>query len=156
MEYSLWERGIEEKVLPAMRELGIGLVAYSPVGRGFLTGKIKSLEDLDTSDWRRNNPRFQNQNFEHNFKLVDLVGKIASQSGVTPAQIALAWVLRRGADIVPIPGTRHISYLEENARSADLKLLDSVWSELDSTLSSFRVAGMRYPEAAMKNLDATE
>ncbi len=155
-EYSLWTRGVEAKVLPAMRELGIGFVAYSPIGRGFLSGKIKTPDDLAESDWRRNNPRFQNENFRHNSELVGIVEKIASANQVTPAQVALAWLLRRGDDIVPIPGTRHIQYLEENAKAADIQLPESAWSDLDRALSSFDVAGARYPEAAMKMLDTAE
>jgi len=155
-EYSLWTRGVEQKVLPTLRELGIGLVAYSPVARGFLSGKIKSIDDLEASDWRRTNPRFQPGNLEHNLSLVRIVEKIASAHQATPAQIALAWVLRRGEDIVPIPGTRHIHHLDENAAAADIRLPDSAWSELDSFLASFDVAGARYLEAAMQTLDATE
>jgi aryl-alcohol dehydrogenase-like predicted oxidoreductase len=155
-EYSLWTRGVEQKVLPTLRELGIGLVAYSPVARGFLSGKIKSVDDLEASDWRRTNPRFQPGNLEHNLSLVRIVEKIASAHQATPAQIALAWVLRRGEDIVPIPGTRHIHHLDENAAAADIRLPDSAWSELDSFLASFDVAGARYLEAAMQTLDATE
>src|SRR5262249_2560337 len=115
-EYSLWTRGVEQKVLPTLRELGIGLVAYSPVARGFLSGKIKSLDDLEPSDWRRTNPRFQSGNFEHNLSLVRILEKIATDNRATPAQIALAWVLRRGEDIVPIPGTRHVHHLDENSK----------------------------------------
>ena len=155
-EYSLWTRGVEEKVLPALRELGIGLVAYSPIGRGFLSGKIKSINDLSDSDWRRNNPRFQGENFQHNFKLAEIVQRIASANRATAAQVALAWVLRQGNDMVPIPGTRHSEYLNENAKAAGLKLSESAWSELDREVRSFRVVGARYPEAAMKMLDTTE
>ena len=127
-EYSLWERDVEEKVLPEVRRLGIGLVAYSPVGRGILSGRIKSPKDFDESDFRRNHPRFTEENFKHNLKLVEEVKEIASANDVTPAQVALAWVLRQGNDIVAIPGTKHVRYLEENARAADLKLPESVWS----------------------------
>ncbi len=155
-EYSLWTRGIDQKVLPALRALGIGLVAYSPIGRGFLSGKIKSVNELEESDWRRNNPRFQDENFAHNLQLVRIVEKTAAQNRATAAQVALAWVLRRGNDIVPIPGTRHIQYLDENAKAAEIHLPDSAWSELDTFLASFEIAGPRYPEAAMKMLDATD
>lgn len=154
-EYSLWERGVEDEVLPTLRELGIGFVAYSPLGRGFLTGRIKSMEDLESSDWRRNNPRFQAENFQHNMALVATVKEIAVANKATPGQIALAWLLRQGLDIVPIPGTKHVNYLEENARALDLQLPPSVWTELDSTLASFTVAGMRYPEAAMRFIDTS-
>jgi aryl-alcohol dehydrogenase-like predicted oxidoreductase len=149
-EYSLWTRGLEQKLLTTLRELGIGLVAYSPVGRGFLSGKIKSIEDLEQSDWRRNNPRFQGENFEHNLKLVRILEKMASANRVAPAQVALAWVLRRGSDIVPIPGTRHIHHLDENVEAVSIRLPESGWSELDNFMASFQVAGPRYQEAAMK------
>lgn len=155
-EYSLWTRAVEDKVLPAMRALGIGLVAYSPIGRGFLSGKITSIDDLSASDWRRNNPRFQGENFDHNLGLVRAVEKIAAKHGVTPAQVALAWVLRRGDDIVPIPGTRQIKYLEENTAAAEIALPAAAWTEIDAALVSFDVAGARYPEAAMRMLDTTE
>ena len=155
-EYSLWERDVEEKVLPEVRRLGIGLVAYSPVGRGILSGRIKSPKDFDESDFRRNHPRFTEENFKHNLKLVEEVKEIASANDVTPAQVALAWVLRQGNDIVAIPETKHVRYLEENARAADLKLPESVWSALDKTLSSFQTAGLRYPEATMKFIDTTD
>jgi aryl-alcohol dehydrogenase-like predicted oxidoreductase len=155
-EYSLWTQGVEEKVLPTLRELGIGLVAYSPIGRGFLSGKIRSINDLSESDWRRNNPRFQGENFQHNFKLTETIETIASSNRTTAAQVALGWVLGRGNDIVPIPGTRHIDYLNENVKALDLRLPEAVWSDLDRQIRSFRVAGPRYPEAAMKMLDTTE
>ena len=155
-EWSLWTRSIEEQVMPVLRELGIGLVAYSPIGRGFLSGTIRSLDDLPESDLRRNHPRFQGDNFDHNLRLVRVVERIAATSGVTAAQVALAWVLRRGDDIVPIPGTRHIRYLEENAGAAAITLPDAAWSEIDAALASFDVAGARYPEAAMRMLDTTE
>ena len=155
-EYSLWTQGVEEKVLPTLRELSIGLVAYSPIGRGFLSGKIRSINDLSESDWRRNNPRFQGDNFQHNFKLTETIEKVASSYRTAAAQVALRWVLGRGNDIVPIPGTRHIEYLDENVKALDLNLPETVWSDLDRQVRSFRVAGPRYPEAAMKMLDTTE
>jgi aryl-alcohol dehydrogenase-like predicted oxidoreductase len=155
-EYSLWTRSVEDKVLPAMRQLGIGLVAYSPIGRGFLSGKITSIDDLSASDWRRNNPRFQGENFDHNLGLVRAVERIAAKHGVTPAQVALAWVLRQGGDIVPIPGTRRITYLEENTAAAEIVLPEAAWAGIDKALASFDVAGARYPEAAMRMLDTTE
>jgi aryl-alcohol dehydrogenase-like predicted oxidoreductase len=155
-EYSLWTHGVEEKVLPTLRELSVGLVAYSPIGRGFLSGKIRSINDLSESDWRRNNPRFQGENFQHNFTLAEIVQKIASANRATAAQVALAWVVRQGNDIVPIPGTRHIEYLDENVKAAGLQLPESAWSDLDREVRSFRVAGPRYPEAAMKMLDTTD
>jgi len=155
LEYSLWEREIEESVLPAMRELGIGLVAYSPLGRGFLTGRFTKPDDVEENDWRRSSPRFQEDNFRHNMKLVKLVQQIASANDATPAQVALAWVLRQGDDIVPIPGTKRVRYLEENAKAADLQLPDFAWDELDSALDSFEPAGSRYPEWAMQTVDRT-
>ncbi|MBF0567044.1 MAG: aldo/keto reductase [Nitrospirae bacterium] len=155
-EYSIWERGIEDKVLPALRELGIGFVAYSPMGRGFLTGKIDSPDVLDNSDWRRLNPRFLSENMENNLRLVEIIKKIASANQATPAQLALAWLLKQGKDVVAIPGTKHVSYLEENTRAAYISLSESVWFDLDKALSSFRVAGARYPEDAMATIDGTE
>ncbi len=155
-EYSLWERGVEEKVLPALRKLGIGFVAYSPMGRGFLTGKICAVDDLEPTDWRRSNPRFKAENISHNMKIVTTVREIAFSHGATPAQVALAWLLRQGRDIVPIPGTKHVAYLEENARAAALDLPESAWTILEGTLSAFRTAGARYQEEAMKMLDTSE
>jgi aryl-alcohol dehydrogenase-like predicted oxidoreductase len=155
-EYSLWERGLEPKVLPQLRKLGIGLVAYSPLGRGFLTGAIPSPSVLHESDWRRNNPRFEEGNLKKNLEIVDTVRKLAQEFKVTPAQIALAWVLKQGGDIVPIPGTKHVKYLEENTRAAEVTLPASAWSELDTFLQSFQAAGTRYPEAMLKSLDTTE
>jgi len=155
-EYSLWERGVEEKLLPTLRELGIGFVAYSPVGRGALSGKIRSAEDLHPGDWRRGNPRFQADNLRHNLQFVSVLSGIAAAHDVTPAQLALAWVLRRGHDIVPIPGTKHLRHLEENAQAATLKLSENVWSLLESALGSFEVAGERYPKEAAQYLDTLE
>lgn len=155
-EYSLWERGVEEKVLPALRALGIGFVAYSPIGRGFLSGAITSVDQLGETDSRRKHPRFQGENFARNMKLVETVRRIAAENDATPAQVALAWLLRRGRDIVPIPGTRRARYLEENARAAELGLSETAWSALDSAVASFQVAGLRYPEGAMRTIDTTE
>ncbi len=155
-EYSLWEREVEANVLPTLRQLGIGFVAYSPMSRGLLTGKIKNPTDLAESDWRRTTPRFQKENFEHNFKLIQLVEKIAVSQKATPAQVALAWVLRRGHDIVPIPGTKHVAYLEENTRATELNLPSSAWNELDQAISAFAVAGDRYSERSMKMIDRSE
>jgi aryl-alcohol dehydrogenase-like predicted oxidoreductase len=139
-----------------LRELGVGFVAYSPIGRGFLSGKIPSLDALDATDSRRNGPRFQGENFAANMKLVDEVNAIAAAHGATPAQVAIAWVLRQGSDIVPIPGTKHLHYLEENARAASVNLPESAWLELDRVLADFKTAGLRYNEGAMKMLDAAE
>jgi len=155
-EYSLWERGVEAKLLPTLRELGIGFVAYSPVGRGALSGKIRSVEDLDPGDWRRKSPRFQADNLRHNLQFVSVLSGIAAAHDVTPAQLALAWVLRRGHDIVPIPGTKHLRHLEENAQAPILKLSENVWAQLDLALGSFEVAGERYPKEALQYLDSSE
>lgn len=155
-EYSLWERGVEDKLLPVLRELGIGFVAYSPMGRGFLAGKIRTPDDLEPCDWRRKNPRFLAENLRHNFTLVSIVNDIARAHDTTPAQVALAWLLRQGSDVVPIPGTRHLRYLEENAQSVGLKLCDEVWCSLDKTVCGFSVAGARYPEEVLRFIDNSE
>jgi aryl-alcohol dehydrogenase-like predicted oxidoreductase len=126
------------------------------MGRGFLAGRITCVVDLVESDWRRNNPRFQGENCVHNLRLVEIVKKISSEHAATPAQVALAWLLRRGDDIVPIPGTKHMKYLEENVRAVEMHLPESAWSTLDKALSSFEVAGARYLEEAMKLIDRTD
>jgi len=123
-EYSLWTRDQEDQMLPLLRELGIGLVAYSPLGRGFLTGSIRSIDDLDEDDARRTNPRFAGENFRRNLDLADEVGALATQIGATPAQVALAWLLAQGEDVVPIPGTKKVHRLEENVAADDLRLTD--------------------------------
>jgi aryl-alcohol dehydrogenase-like predicted oxidoreductase len=148
-EYSLWSRDIEDDSLPVCKELGIGLVAYSPLGRGFLTGAIKSVNELDPGDWRRQNPRFQADNLAANMALVEAVKEIAKARGVTPAQLALAWLLGRGADIVPIPGTRRVSRLEENAAATTIALTDAEKRRIDEVLAERKVAGTRYPAAGM-------
>jgi aryl-alcohol dehydrogenase-like predicted oxidoreductase len=148
-EYSLWTRDPEDAVLPTVRELGIGFVAYSPLGRGFLSGQIRSLDDLAEDDFRRRNPRFQPGNFERNLELVDRVEEIAAEQGVTPSQIALAWVNSRGKDIVPIPGTKRRAYLEQNASAAGLELTDA---ELERLEDVFPTAGDRYPDMSHVNL----
>jgi len=153
-EYSLWETTVEERVLPVLRELGIGFVPYSPVGRGFLTGQIKSVEDFAADDFRRLQPRFAGENFAKNLKLVDDVKKIASAHGATPAQIALAWLMTRGDDMVSIPGTTKVKHLEENVRAVDLNLPAKTWAEIDAVLKSFKVAGLRYPAEMMKLVEA--
>lgn len=155
-EFSLWERGVEDKLLPVLRELGIGFVAYSPMGRGFLAGKIRTPDDLEPCDWRRKNPRFLAENLSHNFRLVSMVNDIARAHDATPAQVALAWILRRGADLVPIPGTKHLRYLEENAQAVGLKLSEEVWTDLDRSVNCFKVAGERYQEEALRFIDSTE
>ncbi len=152
-EYSLWSRDLEDEILPACRELGIGVVAYSPLGRGFLSGKIRSLDDLDPSDWRRQNPRFQGENLEKNLALADRIREIAGKKGCTPAQLALAWVLAQGRDVVPIPGTRSPERLEENAAAATVALSADDLAEIREALPRTMVAGLRYPEAAMATLN---
>jgi len=121
-EYSLWSRDVEDEILPTVRELGIGFVPYSPLGRGFLTGQITSPEDFEEDDFRRNSPRFQGENFQRNLDLVERVREVAQEKGVTAGQLALAWLLHQGDDIVPIPGTKRREYLEENAAAADIEL----------------------------------
>src|SRR5207253_2049454 len=145
-EYSLWTRDPESDVLPACRELGISFVAYSPLGRGFLTGQIKSPDDLDADDWRRMNPRFQGENFRKNLDLVKQIEAMAQRKGVTPSQLALAWVLAQGDDIIPIPGTKRVKYLEENAAAVNIKLTPDEIAQLDAALPPGAAAGTRYPE----------
>ena len=145
-EYSLWTRGPEDGPLPTCRELGIGFVAYSPLGRGFLTGQIRSPEDLEEDDFRRHNPRFQGENFQRNLDLVAQVQEIAGGKGCTPGQIALAWVLSRGEDVVPIPGTKRVRYLEENAEAADVELTEEELERLERAFPQGAAAGERYPD----------
>jgi aryl-alcohol dehydrogenase-like predicted oxidoreductase len=152
-EYSLWTRDPEDEVLPTLRELGIGLVAYSPLGRGFLTGQIRSLDDLPEDDWRRSNPRFQEDALRANLQLADRVTALASKRGVAPAQLALAWVLAKGDDIIPIPGTKSPQRLEENAAAADVTLSAEQVEQLDNAISRDAVRGSRYPEQMMALLD---
>jgi aryl-alcohol dehydrogenase-like predicted oxidoreductase len=153
-EYSLWSRDVEDGALPVCEELGIGLVAYSPLGRGFLTGAIKSANDLDPNDWRRNNPRFQAENAATNLALVEGVKEIAKGRGITPAQLALAWLLGRGPEIVPIPGTRRIARLEENAAATGISLTAAEERAIAGVLATRNVAGTRYPTAGMANVNA--
>jgi aryl-alcohol dehydrogenase-like predicted oxidoreductase len=153
-EYSLWTRDIEGDSLRVCNELGIGLVAYSPLGRGFLTGAIKDPGALDAKDWRRQNPRFQSDALATNLKLVATVETIAKAKGCTPAQLALAWLLHRGPNIVPIPGTRRISRLEENAASASISLTAAELKTIDEAIAKQAVAGTRYPEAGMATVNA--
>jgi aryl-alcohol dehydrogenase-like predicted oxidoreductase len=147
-EYSLWSRDPEDQILPTCRELGIGFVAYSPLGRGFLTGAIRSIDDLDDDDYRRNSPRFQGENFQRNLDLVDKVEQLAADKGVTPAQLGLAWVLAQGTDIVPIPGTRRRARLEENAGAVDVQLSADDLREIADALPE--ASGLRYPEEMMR------
>lgn len=152
-EYSLWTRDPEGLVLDTLRELGIGLVAYSPLGRGFLTGQIRSFDDLPEDDWRRTNPRFQEDALRENLALADRVTKLAEHRGVTPAQLALAWVMAKGHDIVPIPGTKSPRRLEENVAAADIKLTAEQVEELDNAISADAVRGDRYTEPMMALLN---
>jgi aryl-alcohol dehydrogenase-like predicted oxidoreductase len=147
-EYSLWTRDPEDEILATVRELGIGFVAYSPLGRGFLTGAIKSIDDLPEDDWRRRMPRFSPENFDKNLELVAEVERIAEEKGATPAQIALAWVLSRGEDIVPIPGTKRRKYLEENVGALDVNLTEHDLQRLEE---AFPTAGLRYPDMSTVN-----
>ena len=152
-ELSLWSRDIEAEALPACRELGIGVVAYSPLGRGFLSGAIKSLDDLAENDWRRFTPRFESENFAKNLELVDRVEQLAEGKGCTPAQLALAWVLANGSDVVPIPGTRKQNRLRENAGALEVQLTDTELTEIDEVIPQDMAVGTRYPEEAMKLLN---
>lgn len=150
-EYSLWSRDPEDAILPTVRELGIGFVAYSPLGRGFLSGQIRSLDDLEENDFRRGSPRFEGENFERNLELVDRVQEIAAEKEVTPGQLALAWVLNQGEGIVPIPGTKRRSYLEENLAAAELELADEDLRRLDDAAPVGAAAGERYADMASVN-----
>jgi aryl-alcohol dehydrogenase-like predicted oxidoreductase len=151
-EYSLWTRDPEENgVLATTRELGIGFVAYSPLGRGFLSGEIRSLDDLAPDDFRRRNPRFQGANFAKNLELVERVRQIAEEKGVTPSQLALAWVLHQGDDIVPIPGTKRVKYLEENAAAVDIVLTPEDLARIDAAAPAGAAAGDRYPDMSQVN-----
>jgi len=150
-EYSLWSREPEDELLGLCRELGIGFVAYSPLGRGFLSGEIRSIDDLAEGDRRRQMPRFQGENFERNLELVERVTEIANDKGVSPGQLALAWVLHQGEDIVPIPGTKRRSYLEENAAAADINLTDEDLARIDEASPSGSAAGDRYPDMSAVN-----
>ena len=153
-EYSLWTRDVENDSLLACRELGIGFVPYSPLGRGFLTGAIQKAGDLAADDWRRQNPRFQDGNIDRNRELVEAVTELAAARGATLAQLALAWLLHRGPDIVPIPGTRKISRLDENAGAASLRLTDEELRRIDGVLASHEIAGKRYPDSGMVSVNA--
>ena len=151
-EYSLWSRDPEHEILATCRELGIGFVAYSPLGRGILTGQIKRFEDLAEDDWRRHAPWFQGDNFQKNLELVSRLEALALEKGCTSAQLAMAWVLAQGKDIVPIPGTKRVKYLEDNIASAEVNLMADEVAELNTAFSG-AVAGTRYPEAMMKLVD---
>lgn len=152
-EYSLWTRDPENSVLATCRKLGVGFVAYSPLGRGFLTGAINTPEDFADEDYRRNSPRFQGENFYRNLDLVAKVKEIATRIGCNSGQLALAWVLAQGDDIVPIPGTKRRKYIEENAGAVDIILSKSQLAELDAIFPMGAASGMRYPEGAMKTVN---
>ncbi|HEY1511171.1 MAG TPA: aldo/keto reductase [Solirubrobacteraceae bacterium] len=149
-EYSLWTRDVEAEVLPTCRELGIGFVPYSPLGRGFLSGRFKSPDDLDEGDFRRHGPRFTGENLDANLALAAKVAEIAGEKGITPAQLALAWVLAQGEDVVPIPGTKRRKYLEDNAGAVDVELSDDELKRIDAELPA--AAGDRYDEAGMASV----
>jgi aryl-alcohol dehydrogenase-like predicted oxidoreductase len=151
-EWSLWTRDPEENgVLDTVRELGIGFVAYSPLGRGFLSGAIRSIDDLEPNDFRRHNPRFQGENFAKNLELVDAVNEIAAAKGVTASQVALAWLLAKGDEVVPIPGTKRVRYLEENAAADDVRLTDDELRSLEAAFPAGATAGDRYPDMSTVN-----
>ncbi|WP_294391590.1 aldo/keto reductase [uncultured Sphingomonas sp.] len=152
-EYSLWSRDVEAEILPTCRELGIGFVPYSPLGRGFLTGQFTSPEDLAEDDSRRNHPRFQGNAFARNLDLVAAIGTMAANKGCTPAQLALAWVLRQGEDIVPIPGTKRRTYLEDNLGALDVTLSEADLRQIDAILPPDAAEGLRYPQASMASID---
>ena len=153
-EYSLWSREPEDEIIPVCRELGITFVAYSPLGRGFLTGRIKRFEDLAPDDWRRNAPRFQGANFEKNLALVRHIEQLAAKKGCTPAQLALAWVLAQGREFVPIPGASRRAHLEENIGALQVTLTRDELKRIDEIAPKGAAAGERYPEAAMRAVNA--
>jgi aryl-alcohol dehydrogenase-like predicted oxidoreductase len=152
-EYSLWERNLEPRIIPLLRELGIGLVPFAPLGRGFLTGQVKRADEYPEGDFRRNDPRYQGANFDDNVRAASAVRELAAQKGVTPGQIALAWLLHRGDDIVPIPGTKRRTYLEENVAAADVRLAPDELATLDAALAPENVAGPRYAPKLMAQVD---
>jgi aryl-alcohol dehydrogenase-like predicted oxidoreductase len=152
-EYSLWTRDPEDEILPLCRELGIGFVAYSPLGRGFLTGRFRNFEDLPADDYRRNSPRFQGENFQRNLDLVERVEEIAGRKKCSPAQLALAWLLAQGEDIVPIPGTKQRRYLEQNIAALEVELTPADLEEIEDVAPKGVAAGDRYPEAGMRTVN---
>lgn len=152
-EYSLWERNLEPRIIPLLRELGIGLVPFAPLGRGFLTGAVKRAEEYPDGDFRRGDPRYQGENFDANVRAASSVKKMAEQKGIASGQVALAWLLSKGDDIVPIPGTKRRSYLEENVAAADVVLTREELALLDTSLSADKVSGPRYGEKAMAQVD---
>jgi aryl-alcohol dehydrogenase-like predicted oxidoreductase len=152
-EYSLWERNLEPEIIPLLRELGIGLVPFSPLGRGFLTGTARRAEEYPEGDYRRGDPRFQGANFDLNMRAAAVVGQVAAELGATPGQVALAWVLQQGMDFVPIPGTKRRPYLEENVAAADLRLGAAQLTRLDAAIPAGEAAGPRYNESMMAYID---
>jgi aryl-alcohol dehydrogenase-like predicted oxidoreductase len=152
-EYSLWERDLEARIIPLLRELGIGLVPFAPLGRGFLTGTIQRAEEFPDGDFRRNYPRLQGKNFDANTRIAAVVQEMAKRKRATPAQVALAWLLGRGDDVVPIPGTKRRKYLEENVAAADLVLTAEEMAELDAAVPPGSTAGPRYGERSMAEID---
>jgi len=152
-EYSLWERNLEPRIVPLLRELGIGLVPFAPLGRGFLTGAVKRAEEYPQDDFRRNDPRYQGSNFDANMQAASAVRELAQRKGVTPAQIALAWLLHKGPDVVPIPGTKRRRYLEEDAGAASVSLSAEEMRALDSALAPDKISGPRYSERQMAMVD---
>src|SRR2546422_11064939 len=152
-EYSLWERNLEPRIIPLLRELGIGLVPFAPLGRGFLTGSVKPAEEYPESDYRHNDPRYKGENFDVNMRAASAVLELAGQKGTTPGQIALAWLLHKGPDIVPIPGTKKRTHLEDNVGAVAVSLSDEEMSRLDAALSPENVAGPRYTEKQMATVD---
>jgi aryl-alcohol dehydrogenase-like predicted oxidoreductase len=150
-EYSLWTRDPEDEILPTVRELGIGFVAYSPLGRGFLSGRFKTIDDLEPDDYRRKNPRFAGENFQRNLDVVKKLEEIAGEKGVTPSQLALAWLLAQGDDIVPIPGTKHVRYLEENIRATEVELTRSDLERIEAVAPVGVAVGDRYPDMSNVN-----
>ena len=152
-EYSVWERNLEPEILPLLRELGIGLVAFAPLGRGFLTGEVRRAEEYPEGDFRRGDPRYQGENFDANVRAASAVRELAARRGATAAQVALAWLLQRGDDVVPIPGTKRVARLEENLAAAALRLAPDEVAALDAALAPGRVAGPRYGPAQMAQVD---
>ncbi len=152
-EYSLWERNLEPEIIPLLRELGIGLIAFAPLGRGFLTGQVKRAEEYPEGDFRRGDPRYQGANFDANMRAAGAVRELAGRKGATVAQIALAWLLHKGPDIVPIPGTKHVKRLEENVGAASVRLTDAEMRALDEVLAPEKIAGPRYAPQQMAMVD---
>ena len=152
-EYSLWERNLEARIIPTLRELRIGLVPFAPLGRGFLTGRIQRAEEYPEGDFRRGDPRYQGENFDANVRAASVVRDMAARKHATPGQIALAWLLNKGSDIAPIPGTKRRTYLEENIAAADVRLTQAEMATLDAALSPEKIAGLRYNEERMSTVD---